>query len=165
MKEFKTCKQCGRELPLERFRKYAARGRGVYETKQGHYTICKDCESISNRAAGALRSGDELLLCRLTEHYQRLLENGYPPVTAPAKKLLGYEEQPEVKKHCKLEDLLEAVAPSVETIERHCRLVRERGYESFQEADKVHRQMATALKQRGLYEEINDLMDDWYMEA
>ena len=160
----KKCKQCGRKLPLDNFRKYSARGRGVYETKQGYYTICKDCESISNRARTAIANGNEKVTSRLTEHYKRLLDMGFPPVTAPAKQLLNWTKAND-DDNDKLEDLLNKVAPAIEyTIEDHCRLVRERGYASFSEADEVHKKLAKRLKEAGLYEEINDLMDEWYMD-
>lgn len=161
----KKCKQCGRKLPLDNFRKYVPRGRGVYETRQGYYTICKDCESISNRARTALTNGNEKVICRLTEHYKRLLDMGFPPVTAPAKQLLNWVDDGNAEDN-KLEALLNKVAPAIEyTIEDHCRLVRERGYASFNEADEVHKKLTKQLKEAGLYEEINDLMDEWYMEA
>ena len=171
----KVCKQCGRLLPIENFRKYAARGRGVYNTKQGYYTICKQCESISNRTAAALSKGDEATISLLTEHYQVLADRGLPPVTAAAKRLLGYTDVNKPKTD-RLSDLLASVrgvaAPTTDSsvatesaLDKHCRLVRTRGYASIEEAEAVHKELLDQLRDAGLYEEINDLLDEWYMEG
>lgn len=180
----KVCKQCGRLLPIENFKKYAARGRGVYATKQGHYTICKQCESISNRAAAALSKGDEATISLLTEHYQMLADRGLPPVTAAAKRLLGYTDISRPKSD-RLSDLLASVrgdsvtmraaaarpveseseSESESELDKHCRLVRCRGYASVEEAEIVHKELIGQLRDAGLYEEINDLLDEWYMEG
>ena len=49
----KTCKQCGELKPIDQFRKY-------YGGRQGHYTICKDCERINSRAKYLERKGDSI---------------------------------------------------------------------------------------------------------
>lgn len=167
----KQCKQCGRELSIDNFRKYPARGRGVYQTKQSHYTICKDCESISNRAAallkkseGQLTNNDITNLDLLKKHYQVFEDRGLPPATAAAKRIL-YGEVADMSKPKSFEDLLSAVSGAAEsTLDKHCRLVRSRGYASFDEADKVHKELFEELKLDSRFEEINNLMDDWYME-
>lgn len=165
----KQCKQCGRELSIDRFRKYVPRGRGVYQTKQGTYTICKDCESISNRAAALLKkekctADDVKNLGLLKEHYETLEAKGLPPVTAAAKRVL-YGEAYDTSKPKSFEDLLTAVSGVSETpIDKHCRLVRSRGYASFDEADKVHKELLEELKLDDRFEEIDNLMDEWYME-
>ena len=163
----KVCKQCGRDLPIESFRKYAPRGTGVYNTTQGYNTICKDCESISRRAAGALRRGDAAMIAKLTEHYKVLQERGLEPVTAPAKKLLGVDTAKRTANRSNLDDILSSVQGTNESdLERHCRLVRQRGYSSFEEADAAHRRLADELRATNpaLYGEISDLLDEWYME-
>lgn len=169
----KQCKQCGRELSINRFRKYPARGRGVYQTSQGYYTICKDCESISSRAAALLKkekercTADDLKnLGLLKEHYRMLEAKGLPPVTAAAKRVLYGEDVEVVSKQGSFEDLLAAVSGASESaLDKHCRLVRCRGYASFDEADKVHKELLAELRQDSRFEEINDLMDEWYMEG
>lgn len=158
----KTCKQCGRMLPVDSFRPYVPRGRGVYNTKQGRNTICKDCESISNRASGALKRGDQEAIDKLTRFYTVLAERGYPPVTAPAKKLLGLVDT-KAPRRSSLDDTISMMLGEND-LHEHCRKVQERLYASFDEADKVHRELTPRLKEAGMYEEVNELMDAWYLE-
>ena len=164
----KTCKQCGRYLAIDEFRKYKPRGTGVYNTTQGHNTICKSCEAISSRASVALSKNDESTIQKLTEHYKLLQSRGLEPVTAPAKRLLGVATTKQVgTRKASLDYLLDITQGNSETeLERHCRLVRCRGYASFEEADAAHRRLAGELNKLGpdVYEEINNLMDDWYLE-
>ena len=164
----KTCKQCGRYLAIEEFRKYKPRGNGVYNTTQGYNTICKNCEAISSRASVALSKNDGATIQQLTEHYKLLQSRGFEPVTAPAKRLLGVDTTKQAaSRRATLRDLLDITQGNNETeLERHCRLVRQRGYASFEEADAVHRRLAGELSRLGpdVYEEINNLMDDWYLE-
>lgn len=166
----KVCKQCGRDLPIEEFRKYVPRGNGVYKTTQGHHTICKNCEKISQRATHALNKGDEAAIVMLREHYRLLQERGFEPATAPARKLLGVDKDDAPKRRSDLADLLNisqgAVDPDESELDKHCRLVRQRGYASFEEADAAHRRLTAELQHTmpDVYEEINNLMDDWYME-
>lgn len=163
----KVCKQCGRDLPIGEFRKYVPRGNGIYKTTQGHHTLCKNCEKISQRAAHALNKGDEETIEKLRAHYKLLQQRGLEPVTAPARKLLGVDDTRKSKRRDSLDDLLNATQGAAESeLEKHCRLVRQRGYESFEAADAAHRRLATELQHTmpDVYEEINNLMDDWYME-
>ena len=157
----KTCKQCGRTLPLESFRPYVPRGRGVYSTTTGRNTICKDCESLSSRAASALRRGDTEAIEKLTRYYKVLQERGYEPVTAPAKRLLGIVVKPGSRSN--LDNAIQAMLGDSD-VQLHYKKVQERSYASFDEADRVHKELTERLKQAGLYEVVNDLMDDWYME-
>lgn len=171
----KICKQCGRDLPISEFRKYTPRGTGVYKTTQGHHTLCKNCEAISVRAANALSNGDTAAIEMLRKHYALLQEHGFEPATAPARKLLGVDDIPRTRQRKDLASMLsvsqEAITGDSFTGEselgRHCRLVRQRGYANFDEADAAHRRLAAELPRLGpdVYEEINNLMDDWYMEG
>lgn len=167
----KICKQCGRNLPIEEFRKYVPRGNGIYNTTQGRHTLCKNCEKISARAAAALNKNDVEAIEMLREHYTLLQAHGLPPVTAPARKLLGVDDKPKADKHSDLASLLGATQAAVSggesEIDRHCRLVRQRGYASAEEADAAHRRLADALRahDQGVYEEITELVDEWYMEG
>ena len=163
--QYKVCKQCGRKLRVDTsFRKYVPRGRGIYATTQGYHTLCKDCESISIRAANAIKCNDEEIMNKLREYYKILDSRGLPPVTKPARILLGVEaDRPSAKLDALLSRML-GEDPDESELDRHCRLVRERGYASFDEADAVHRTMTDKLKAAGLYEEINNLMDEWFDE-
>lgn len=170
----KVCKQCGRDLPISEFRKYVPRGNGIYKTTQGHHTLCKNCEAISVRAANALSKDDKEAIEMLREHYRLLLEHGFGPATAPARRILGVDDAPKAKQRKDLASMLnvsqEAITGSSFTgeseLDKHCRLVRQRGYASFDEADAAHRRLAAELQHTmpDVYEEINNLMDDWYME-
>lgn len=167
----KICKQCGRDLQIEEFRKYTPRGNGIYNTTQGHHTICKNCEKISSRASIALSKNDREAIEMLREHYKLLQEHGLPPVTAPARRLLGVDDKHKADKRSDLASLLgvsqAAIARGETELDRHCRLVRQRGYVSAEEADAAHRRLADALRahDQAVYEEITELVDDWYMEG
>ena len=164
----KTCKQCGRYLPIDEFRKYVPRGRGIYKTTQGRHTICKTCESISARASTALSKGDEATISKLRDHYKILQDRGYEPATAPARRILGVDITPEKRQRNTLDDMLSITQGVGESeIDKHCRLVRQRGYKSFEEADAAHRRLAAELQHAmpDVYEEINNLMDEWYIEG
>lgn len=165
---YKTCKQCGRYLPIDEFRKYVPRGKGIYKTSQGHHTICKTCEAISARASTALSKNDAETIEMLREHYKVLQSRGYEPVTAPAKRILGVDTVVERARRDTLADMLSMTQGVGESeLDRHCRLVRQRGYESAEAADAAHRRLADELKtyNHDLYEEITELVDDWYMEG
>ena len=166
----KICKQCGRKLPVDSFRKYTPRGNGTYKTTQGCYTICKDCETISARAAAALRKGDQAVIDKLRAHYETLRNRGLEPVTKPAKQLLGVDTQE--SKYAALDDLLTAVGAIdpvySDDLMKHVNMVRTRGYESAEAADYMHRtHYASQLKliDEELYAEITELVDAWYLEG
>lgn len=169
----KTCKQCGRDLPVDSFRPYAARGRGIYNTKQGRNTICKECESISSRCAAAIKKGDEALLDKFKSHYAALQERGYEPVTAPAKKLLGIVDNSagtgastiaHRRRTKSLDDLMSGVLGISET-QVHLDKLRSRSYLTFEEAEQTHLKLESSLRATGLYEEASDLLDAWFMEG
>lgn len=160
----KQCKQCGRVLNVDSFRKYKSRGKGIYNTTQGCYTICKQCESISNRVVTAINKGDQEVLDKLREHYRRLINKGLPPVTAAPRRLMGLTTDDNRKKCVdSLDDLLCDVQSESE-VDKHCRLVRSRGYVSLDEAQQVHRQLEQQLKECDYYEELTELLDEWYFE-
>ena len=160
----KRCKQCGRELPVSRFRRYKSRGAGVRNTNTGYNTLCRDCESISNRAAAALKRGDEDTLSKLRTHYKALQDRGLPPVTASARRVLG-EDVAVSRGVDTLDSLLAQVSGVGESdISRHCRLLRERAYSCVDEAYEVHKTLVARLTEAGLYEEANELLEDWFDE-
>ena len=155
----KICKQCGRTLDDECFRKTAPRGRGVYKTTQGSSTICRECESLNIRAHTALKkieAGIPVDTSQLRQHYQLLTDMGHPPVTAAARRLMGLEPLSASKETNTLlanTDLL-----------MHIKKIRDRSYASFDEADEAHRRLEDRLKAAGLYEEENELLEVWYDE-
>lgn len=160
----KTCKQCGRELPIDKFRKYTPRGAGVRCTSQGYHTICKDCEAISNRAAAALKRNDEETLAKLRQHYKILQDRGLPPVTAAARKVLGEDTAPQENKKT-LDNLLAQVSGLGESeLDLHCRLLRERRYASVDEAYERHKVLVPQLTEAGLYAEATELLEQWFDE-
>lgn len=158
----KVCKQCGRNLDETAFRKTKSRSTGKYKTTQGHSTICKDCESLNIRAHKALQDGNSVAIDKLKKHYKLLESLGYPPVTAAAKRLMGYDCNGPVD--TERNSLLITLTSVDAEVLAHANKVRNRDYCSFDEADKVHKSLCDRLKEAGLYEEINDLMDEWYMD-
>ena len=159
--ETKACKQCGRSLSIDNFRKYTPRGKGIYKTKQGYHTLCKHCEAISARAAAAMKSGDQEAIDKLVDYYKSLQDRGLEPATAAARKILGLDVERKVA--VTLDDLLSSTTDNSDLID-HCRKVRERLYASAEEATEVHKRLAYRLKETELYEECTNLLDDWYFE-
>ena len=155
----KKCKQCGRVLPIESFRKYQPRGRGVYETTQGYYTICLDCESISRKADRALKKGDTELIEKLRDHYKFLQDRGLPPVTAPARKLLGVDKAAPVSK---LDEQLAAVRAA--GIHELITNIKERRFGTADEAYEAHKPFIQALEMAGMLGYVTELIEEWYDE-
>ncbi len=156
----KTCKQCGRTLDDSYFRKTKPRGRGIYKTTQGSNTMCKDCESLNVRAHNALKkieAGIPVDTTVLKQHYQRLSDAGHPPVTAAARRLMGLESATRGRETNGLllnNDLMEHIAK-----------VRDRSYSSFDEADAMHRQLESRLREAGMYDMENEMLEAWYDET
>lgn len=160
----KICKQCGRTLDDACFRKTKSRSKGIYKNlSQGTKTICKDCESLNIRAHTALKYNDTAAIEKLRAYYERLASLGHPPVTAAAKRLLGVEADSGASR-IKENALFESIMQSDTEVLEHARKVRERLYSSVDEADEVHRKLVDKLKEADLYEEITNLLDDWYMD-
>lgn len=155
----KVCKQCGLELDDSCFRQTKSRSTGKNKSKTGTKTICRSCESLNVRAHNALRDNNEEAIAMLREHYQRLLALGHPPVTAAAQRLL--DANAPVRQS---NDVLNYTMQYDAEVLEHAYKVRNRQYSSFDEADAVHRRLADKLRKSDLYEEINNLMDDWYMD-
>jgi hypothetical protein len=164
----KVCKQCGRELRVDHFRPYVPRGRGVYKTTTGRSTLCKDCESISSRAAAALKRNDEKTIEKLHHYYQALSDRGFPPVTSAARKILGVDTDDGSKSNLDslLGEVLSAGSKSPDKIradiEVHCRLLRERGYACADEAYEAHKRLIPCITDTTLLSELNELIEDWY---
>ena len=158
----KTCKQCGRTLDDACFRKTKSRSKGIYKNvSQGSKTICKDCESMNIRAHRALKENDQRTIELLRSHYKKLYGLGYPPISAAAKRLLGIEVEAAKPKDNEVYIFTESY--DAEVLE-HAYKVRTRSYSSVDEADEVHRRLEDKLKEADLYEEITNLLDEWYMD-
>lgn len=158
----KECRQCGRNLDESAFRKTKSRSTGKYKTTQGSSTICKDCESLNIRAHKALQTNNSVAINKLKKHYELLESMGFPPITAAAKRLMGYDFN--ARGGTERNSLLITLTGVDAEVLAHANKVRNRGYSSFDEADKTHKALCERLKEAGLYEEINDLMDEWYMD-
>lgn len=156
----KQCKQCGRVLDEEYFRKTKSRSKGLYKNlSQGTKTICRSCESLDVRARRAMKDNNEAVICELREHYKRLLLAGHPPVTAAARDIISEADFAATHSN----DALRMTSMYDDEVLEHAYKVRTRSYDSVDEADKVHRQLADRLRAVDLYEEVTDLLDDWYM--
>ena len=153
----KTCKQCGRTLDEVCFRQTKSRSKGIYKTSTGSSTMCRECESLNNRAHAALRRGDTVAIETLRNHYQNLMDAGHPPVSAAARRLMGLEPLQSVRETNSLLINTELLA--------HIAKVRDRSYASFEEADAAHRRLADQLRASGLYGEANELLEEWYDET
>lgn len=158
----KTCKQCGRTLDDACFRKTKSRSKGIYKNvSQGTKTICRDCESINVRAHRALKENDQATIELLRKHYIKLYGAGHPPVSAAAKRLLGITVEQTSKRE---NDLMSRLQKYDNEAFEHAYKVRTRSYSSVDEADEVHRRLSDRLRYADLYEEITNLLDEWYMD-
>lgn len=160
----KTCRQCGRVLPEESFRKYPPRGRGIYKTEQGRYTVCLECESISRRADYAMKKGDVETIELLRNHYQKLMDKGLPPITAAAKNILGIENGYTPRRRGKeaLGNLLASVVQS--DLEDFVANIENRKFNSADEAYEAHKPHIAALRQSGKLDYVTELIEAWYDE-
>lgn len=154
----KICKQCGRTLEESCFRQTKSRSRGIYKTAlPGSSTICRECESLNNRAHAALKRGDAEAIETLRRHYQNLTDAGHPPISAAARRLMGLEPL-----HAGNETNSLLMHTELLT---HVAKIRDRSYSSFEEADETHRRLTDQLKASGLYGEANELLEEWYDET
>lgn len=92
----KVCKQCGRMLPIDEYRKYAARGKGIYDTSTGYHTVCRECENFNQTVNNAYRKPSEErtpkqvdLLQKAEELYKVLHSRGLEPKGRFAADVLG----------------------------------------------------------------------------
>lgn len=161
----KVCKQCGRELPEDSFRKYAARGRGVYKTEQGRYTICKECEAISRRADYAMKKGDAVAIEKLREHYGMLMSKGHEPATAAAKRLMGMDVGTGPKGRNTAETL-DSLLASVQDngMDIFVAKLEKRQFADADEAYEAHKAYINSLRGAGLLERVTELIEAWYDE-
>lgn len=93
----KACKQCGRMLEMDNFRKYVPRGTGKYTTTVGRHTICMECErfnqTINNTYKRDTRSPEqEQLLEQAKALYKTLADRGLEPKGRYAADVLGISQ-------------------------------------------------------------------------
>ena len=95
-KQYKVCKQCGRMLRIDAYRKYVSRSKGKYETTTGHHTVCRECENFNQQVNNAyskpaeMRSNaQELLLDKAKHLYEELHRRGLEPKGRYAVEVLG----------------------------------------------------------------------------
>lgn len=92
----KVCRQCGRDLPVDAYRKYVSRGKGIYDTSTGYHTVCKECENFNQQVNNAYRKPVEArtqaqinLLCKAKTLYEALQRRGLEPKGRYAADVLG----------------------------------------------------------------------------
>ena len=147
----KQCRQCGRSLDESCFRKTKSRSAGIYKTKQGSRNICKECESMNVRAHKALKDNNIEALDSIRRHYQQLNDAGFPPITSAARQVLGMSTT-------------KSTVATLGDLYEHIGMIRRREYATFDDAEKRHKELLQRLVDTGLYEEANNLLDDWYLE-
>lgn len=171
----KKCKQCGKYHDDEMFRQYVPRGTGKYNTKVGRNTICKNCESLNNKAARyyKIKESDRteeqnIFLDRAADAYKLLKARGNEPIGVYAKVVLGVSE-PEPGKSD--DDLFRAILESDEVEEqlqtpmmKHMDMIERRLYDSIDDAYEVQDSLKEDLKAAGLYAQADKLLEDWENE-
>ena len=100
MQESKVCKQCGRRLNIDAFRKYVPRGAGIYDTTVGRHTVCKECENFNQLVNAAYRKPVDKrtqkqneLLEKAKEFYEELHRRGMEPKGRYAADVLGTSKE------------------------------------------------------------------------
>lgn len=167
----KTCKQCGQIHEDDMFRSYVPRGKGIYKTSVGRNTICKNCESLNNKASRYFKHEaptEEMkeFLGRAAALYRELRDRGYNPVGVYARQVLGDTASPRRRRDTMADDaLFAAVAGTGNTpTQTHIAKLTARSYGTLDEAIAAHDRLADMLRAAGAYEEADKLLEDWEFE-
>ena len=167
----KTCKQCNRKLDESNFRPVKSRSTGIRKSTPGTRSLCKSCECLNmqahtiNKQLEAGTPVDQNKLVALKQHYAMLVGAGYPIITAAARRFVALtmpaiqQETPDTGK-----STIDAYS-DMAVLYKHVAMVKNREYASFDEADEVHTTLVDALRKAGLYEEVNNMMDEWFEEG
>ena len=145
----------------EMFRPYVPRGTGKYKTTVGRNTICKNCESLNNKAARYFKLEEKTdehkrFLARVADAYKVLQGRGGTPVGPYARHVLGTEP---VKNTTDDDDLLAAVLG--DELQIHMSNLVQRSYESLDVAYDMQDRLKDRLKEANLYERADVLLEDW----
>lgn len=96
MNEQKVCKQCGRNLCVDAYRKYVSRSKGIYNTTTSYHTVCKECENFNQQVNNAYTKPIEIrtpkqveLLSKAKILYEELHRRGLEPKGRYAAYVLG----------------------------------------------------------------------------
>lgn len=166
----KTCKQCKRTLALDNFRVVKSRSTGKRASTPGVRSVCKYCENMNTQAHNLLRdieAGrhiDEEKLVRVREYYLMLVNAGYTLVHSAPKRLLGISTAASLHRHHKPPQHPGGVVVTRDMLYSHIQKLRDRAYDSFDAAEAAHKCFNKALREAGLYEEANNLIDEWFEE-
>lgn len=166
------CKQCLRLLPKQNFRVVKSRSTGARKSRGDSLrSVCKQCENMNVQAhqllklplADAVRTDK----WRSVVQYFRILRDGGVPITlGAAAQVLAIVDGLEGRVSTKHAEPAAVTTPTYDTNElyQHIYKLRTRSYSSFDEADTVHKSLVGALTDAGLYEEANNLIDEWFEE-
>ncbi len=95
----KQCKQCGRDLEIEEFRRYVPRGTGVRQTTIGYHTVCRACENFNQSINGIYKmpvetrtEAQQQMLDRAATLYKSLAARGLEPKGRYATDIVGKAE-------------------------------------------------------------------------
>lgn len=165
----KRCKQCLVDKPLDEYALYAPRGKGIYNTKQGHHTICKACESINAMASTAERRGfpREDVKRKLVDYY-KLVPGKLPAV---GNRLLCNKVAKPEERTSTLDNELDRLKEDTFTTSNSeisvnyiLSKLNARDFDSPDDARDMIDSNIEALKSSGLYAEAMALWDEWDME-
>lgn len=168
----KICKQCNRTLDEKEFRPVKSRSKGIRASEPGTRAVCRCCERVLTQAYGLLkdldagRSVDEAKLDRVLSYYKGLMQAGCRLTHSAAQRLVGlYSTADEMRAAAtRADDDSIAAAQHLGDLYKHIEMLRARSYSSFDDADMAHHALVPRLREAGLYEEANNLIDDWFFE-
>lgn len=166
----KVCKQCGQKKSVDAFRKNAARGKGIYNTKQGHHNYCKECESINVRAIALEKIVDktpdeQALYSKLKMYYEALYRAGLGASTAVAQRYIG--KTPEAEQAAStIEDRLDAMIGLLagNKVMDFMTKLRNREFVNPDAAWAQYDALKESIDADGYKDEVYSLIDEWEEE-
>lgn len=149
----KICAQCGQNKPLDQFRKYAPRGKGVYNTNVGTYTICRSCEQLGRDVKALMAKGHT----DFTDLGRLFKQPGWVPKLKPIRDALG------VKRTCSSQSVEErykatvaqvAISHSVEEIKAFIYDLEDRTVDSPTDLYARNKELDASMRELKLYDVI-----------
>jgi hypothetical protein len=154
---------------MDAYRRYAARGKGIYKTEQGHHTVCKECENINARAIQLEKTPgkDPELHQQLVDYYQALYDAGLGVASAVAGRYTGQEKPvDDSTRRGSLGDRLTQRTSQLKSRQsdectNFIQLVRLRQYTNSATAWARYDELKQQLQDAGLRDEAARLIDEW----
>lgn len=100
---------------------------------------------------------------KVVDYFKMLRGAGIPILHSAAVKLLDKDDQ--LRGRRTTDGNCESHTYRMHDLYQHLDKLRTRSYSSFDEADRIHRTMIKDLEEAGMYEDANNLIDEWFEEG